>query len=103
MLGDDIGEPAAGTAVRPDPQHLVGQPLDEFATGRVGHQSAQPVELATFAGRRRGHGLAEDRIGESNRLLDQLEVAGPGTVVRVAVVRLGEGGGDHQLHATPDV
>ncbi len=92
MCGDDIGEPTPGAAVRHDPQHLVGQPLNEFATGRVGHQAAQPLELATFAARRCGQGLAQDRIGERNCLVDHLGIAGPGTVVRVALLGIDEGG-----------
>ena len=56
VSGDDIGEPAAGAAVRADAQHLVGEPLHQFAAGRISDQAAESMELAplTAGGGRQG-------------------------------------------------
>jgi hypothetical protein len=74
VLGDHIGKSARCTAVRRDPQHLVGQPLHQLATSRVGHQAAEPTELAALTSRGVGKRLPQQGVGQRNRLIDRCRV-----------------------------
>ncbi len=106
MLCHDIGKPAPGATARPDTKDLVGQPLDELATGGVGHKSSQALELTAFASRRVRERLTQQRVGKRNRLLDSRGLIWPGFVwhgfilhgiVRSDVIN---GGNHHPQHNT---
>ena len=52
----------------------------EFATARVGHQSAETPELAPLATGRPGQRLAQHRVGQGDGLFHQVFVAGSGVI-----------------------
>ena len=62
-------------------QDLVGQPLHQLASGRIGDQPAEPAQLASLAAGRVGERLTQQRVGQRNRLFDtppsHCRVAGP--------------------------
>ena len=64
------GEPAGRGAGALEPQHLVGQPLDEIATGRVGDEPAETLLTAAFGPGRRRLGCPQQRVGDLDRSCD---------------------------------
>lgn len=76
MGRNDIGEAARRTSVRPDADDVVGEPLNELATGRIGDEPAESVELTAFAASCSGECVPQQLIGARDRFFDQLSVVG---------------------------
>lgn len=74
MGRDNIGEATRRASIRPDADDIIGEPLDELTTGRIGHEPAESMELTAFAARRSGQCIPQQLIGARDRLFDQLSV-----------------------------
>ena len=68
------GEPVRRGARTIEPQHLVGEPLDELAARRVGDEPPEAVLPAAFGPGDRGHGSPQQLVGDLDRPGDSCAV-----------------------------
>ena len=80
------GEPVGRGARALEPQHFVGQPLDEIATGRVGDQPAETLLTAAFGPGRRRLGCPQQRVGDLDRSCDTRAVVHDFIMARAAIL-----------------
>ena len=67
---DDVVEQPCSPLRSGDPQHLVGEPVDQVAPRRVRHQPPEPSLAPTFGPGGVGRGLAQQLVGERHGALD---------------------------------